>query len=107
MKIYKEYTSRFNRSKYNVGDYIIITSLPAPPHWLNYTNRRIFRLTHNPVMFGGELMWCTSGTHNYNIGFQGYGIHENFFRKATPEEIERFLPKPRIDDPYCEEIWDE
>lgn len=73
--------------EYKVGDYIMVHTLPDRPHWIYETSERIFKLTASPTKFSKEMMWSTSGINQLNKN-TGYGLKEENFRKATPEEID-------------------
>lgn len=71
---------------YKIGDYVTVIRIPPPPHWLNNTNIRTFKLTGNPSAFRDGMAWPTDGGVG-NDRERRYGIPENYFRLATSKEI--------------------
>jgi hypothetical protein len=72
-----------SETKYKVGDWVKIINIPNRLHWLNYTDKRVFKLTRYTV-FQDEIIWYTDGLGDKN---KVYDINEIDFRKATRYEI--------------------
>lgn len=84
---YPEFWKPIYAGDYKVGDWITVIEIKDKFNWLNATEMRTFQLTHTPTIFYGGPCWSTSGPeYPPNTGV-GSGIPEDWFRKATPEEI--------------------
>jgi hypothetical protein len=71
--------------EYKAGDWI--TVINPKSGWVKDIEERTFKLVETPTTFSRGLAWSTSGPNNLNVDKGRYGICQEEFRKATPEEI--------------------
>lgn len=71
------------KPKYKLGDYVTVIAPQSVIEgtWLKSTDRRTFMLQKEHEQYSGGIMWSTKKGG-------GNGLKEEWFRLATPEEIE-------------------
>jgi hypothetical protein len=83
----KDFFLPIYEEEYKVGDWI--TVINPKSGWVKDIEERTFKLVETPTAFSQGLAWSTSGPNNLNVDKGRYGLLQEEFRKATPEEIEK------------------